>query len=72
MIDRREDNLIKCEDSGIHDFMIDDKELYMGKDGEEMMKRQVRCKECGRRAEEIYVMVDRTETEDMYAEILDK
>ncbi len=63
---------IKCGDNGIHEFIIDDKELYMGGDGEEMMKRQVRCKDCGRRAEELYIMVDRTETEDMYAEILDK
>ncbi len=63
---------IKCGDEGVHDFMIDSKELYIGEDGEEFMKREVRCKDCGRRAEELYVMVDRTETEDMYAEILDK
>jgi len=65
---------IKCgyeSRKGIHDFKIDNKELYIGEDGEEFMKREVKCKDCGRRAEELYVMVDRTEVQDMYAEILD-
>jgi len=73
MKDRREDNLTKCGDNGIHDFeIVDAKELYSGGDGEEMMKRQVRCKDCNRRAMEYYLMIQRTEIEDMYAEILDK
>jgi len=38
---------IKCgyeSRKGIHDFKIDNKELYIGEDGEEFMKREVRCK----------------------------
>jgi len=63
----------KCGDNGIHDFeIVDSKELYSGGDGEEIMKRQVRCKDCNRRAEELYIMVDRTEIGDMYSEVLDK
>ena len=62
----------KCGDNGIHDFeIIDDKEVYSGGDGEEMMKRQVRCKDCNRRATEYYAMIQRIETVDMYGEILD-
>jgi len=61
----------KCGNEGLHDFTNDGKELYIDEDGEEMMKREVRCKGCKTRAEELYIMVDRTEIEDMYAEILD-
>lgn len=62
---------MKCGDDGLHDFKIYSKELYLGEDGEEMMKREVKCKDCNRKAEEIYVMVQRTEIKDMYGEILD-
>ena len=73
MKDRREDSLTKCDEDGIHDFeIVDAKELYSGGDGEEMMKREVRCKNCNRRAIEYYAMILREEIEDMYAEILDK
>jgi len=63
----------ECGDEGLHDFkIVDGKELYSGGDGEEMMKREVRCKNCNRRAIEHYLMINRVEIEDMYAEILDK
>jgi len=64
--------LNKCGDEGLHDFMNDGKELYTGGDGKEIMKRQVRCKDCNRRAMEYYAMIQRIETADMYGEILDK
>ena len=51
--------------------MNDGKELYTGGDGEEMMKKQVRCKDCNRRAMEYYILIQRIETVDMYGEILD-
>ena len=63
---------MKCGDEGLHDFINDGKELYTGEDGEEMMKREVRCKDCNRRAIEYYLMINRIENDDMYAEILDK
>lgn len=64
----------ECGDEGLHDFMNDGKELYSGGDGdgEEMMKKEVRCKNCNKRAIEYYLMIQRVEIEDMYAEILDK
>jgi len=61
----------KCGDKGLHEFMNNGKELYTGSDGEELMKREVRCKDCNRKAMEYWVMVQRTETPDMYEEILD-
>ncbi len=56
--------MTKCGDKGIHDFEITGTELYAGEDGGELMKRQVKCKDCDRKALEYYLLLNRIEIHD--------
>jgi len=63
MKDRREDNLTKCDEDGIHDFINDGDELYanQGEDENLLMKRPVKCEDCGKKAMEYYILLERHE-----------
>ena len=54
---------MKCDEDEIHDFVNDGGELYanQGEDENMLMKRPVKCNDCGRKAMEYYILLERHE-----------
>ena len=54
---------MKCGEDGIHDFINDGDELYanQGEDENLLMKRPVKCNDCGKKAMEYYILLERHE-----------